>query len=76
MSLLIATGRLPYHQGLAKRSSLIAALQEEWRDIIATKSVLFSCAQLEKLELYLAPFCKLSETIDNMRSLSQRRRDH
>ena len=49
------------------------ALKEEWRDIIATKSALFAYTQLERptLEQYIATFCKLSETIDNMRSVYQ-----
>jgi len=72
MSLLIATGGVAFITNVfQKRSSFIAALKEEWRDIIAAKSVLFSYTQLEKptRELYLATFCKLSETIDNMRSV-------
>src|SRR5262245_15890604 len=74
MSLLIATGGVAYITNIyQKRSSFIAALKEEWRDIIAAKSVLFSCTQLERptLEIYLATFCRLSETIDNMRSVYQ-----
>ena len=74
MSLLIATGGVAYiTNAYQKRSNFIAALKEEWRDIIAAKSGLFSYTQLEKptLELYLATFCQLSETIDNMRSVYQ-----
>jgi hypothetical protein len=74
MSLLIATGGVAYITNIyQKRSSFIAALKEEWRDIIAAKSALFSFTQLERptLEIYLATFCKLSETIDNMRSVYQ-----
>ena len=72
MSLLIATGGVAYVANVyQKRSSFIEALKEEWRDIIAAKSALFSYTQLEQptLEHYLAAFCKLSETIDNMRSV-------
>ncbi|MBX9590118.1 MAG: hypothetical protein K2X43_12490 [Hyphomonadaceae bacterium] len=74
MSLLIATGGVAYVANIyQKRASFIAALKEEWRDIIAAKSALFSYTQLEKptLEQYLAAFCRLSETIDNMRSVYQ-----
>ncbi len=72
MSLLIATGGVAYITNMfQKRSSFVEALKEEWRDIIATKSALFSYTQLEKptLEQYLAAFCRLSESIDNMRSV-------
>lgn len=74
MSLLIATGGVAYVANVyQKRSSFIEALKEEWRDIIAAKSALFSYTQLERptLEQYLATFCRLSETIDNMRSVYQ-----
>jgi hypothetical protein len=74
MSLLIATGGVAYITNLfQKRSSFVEALKEEWRDIIATKSALFTYTQLErpKTEQYIATFCKLSETIDNMRSVYQ-----
>jgi hypothetical protein len=72
MSLLIATGGVAYITNIfQKRSSFVEALKEEWRDIIATKSALFAYTQLERptLEQYIATFCKLSETIDNMRSV-------
>jgi hypothetical protein len=72
MSLLLATGGVAFITNVyQKRSSFVDALKQEWRDIIAAKSVLFSYTQLEKptLEQYLETFCKLSETIDNMRSV-------
>jgi hypothetical protein len=72
MSLLIATGGVAYIANVyQRRQSFIEALKEEWRDIIATKSALFTYTQLERptTEQYLATFCKLSETIDNMRSV-------
>ena len=52
-----------------RRQSFIAALKEEWREIVQSKSALYAYTQLEKptVEQYLAAFCKLSETIDNMR---------
>jgi hypothetical protein len=74
MSLLIATGGVAYITNLfQKRSGFVEALKEEWRDIIATKSALFAYTQLERptAEQYIATFCKLSETIDNMRSVYQ-----
>src|SRR5262245_16523589 len=74
MSLLIATGGVAYITNIyQKRSSFVDALKEEWRDIIAAKSALFSYTQIERptLEQYLATFCRLSETIDNMRSVYQ-----
>ena len=74
MSLLIATGGVAYITNMfQKRSSFVEALKEEWRDIIATKSALFAYTQLERPspEQYIATFCKLSETIDNMRSVYQ-----
>ena len=72
MSLLIATGGVAYITNMfQKRSSFVEGLKEEWRDIIATKSALFAYTQLEKptLEQYIATFCRLSEAIDNMRSV-------
>jgi hypothetical protein len=74
MSLLIATGGVAYITNLfQKRASFVEALKEEWRDIITTKSALFAYTQLERPteEQYIATFCKLSETIDNMRSVYQ-----
>ena len=74
MSLLIATGGVAYVANIyQKRASFIDALKEEWRDIIAAKSAVFSYTQIDRptLDQYLAAFCKLSETIDNMRSVYQ-----
>lgn len=70
MSLLIATGGVAYLTNVyQKRSSFIDSLREEWRDIIQTKSALITFCELPKptSEAYLAAFCRLSETIDNMR---------
>jgi hypothetical protein len=72
MSLLIATGGVAYITNVfQKRHGFVEALKEEWRDIIATKSALFAYTQLERPtpEQYIATFCRLSETIDNMRSV-------
>jgi hypothetical protein len=74
MSLLIATGGVAYVANVyQKRASFIDALKEEWRDIIAAKSAVFTYTQLDRptLDQYLSAFCKLSETIDNMRSVYQ-----
>ena len=74
MSLLIATGGVAYITNVfQKRHSFVEALKEEWRDIIATKSALFAYTQIEQptTEQYIATFCNLSETIDNMRSVYQ-----
>jgi len=74
MSLLIATGGVAYITNMfQKRSSFVEGLKEEWRDIIATKSALFAYTQIEQptTEQYIETFCKLSETIDNMRSVYQ-----
>src|SRR5262245_27523813 len=56
MSQLIATGGVAYIANVdQKRASFIDALTEEWRDIIAAKSALFTYTQLERptLEQYL-----------------------
>lgn len=54
-----------------KRHSFIEALREEWRDIIKAKSALFAFTQIEMptQQDYVAAFCTISETIDNMRSV-------
>lgn len=54
-----------------KRHSFIEALREEWRDIIKAKSALFAFTQIERptQQDYVAAFCAISETIDNMRSV-------
>ena len=54
-----------------RRQSFVAALKEEWRDILKAKSALYAYTQLDRptLEQYLEAFCILSETIDNMRTV-------
>ena len=80
MSLLIATGGVAFITNVfQKRSSFIAALKEEWRDIIAAKSVLFSYTQLEKPTARALSRNLLQAVRDNRQhalGLSQRRRDH
>src|SRR4029078_9985436 len=74
MSLLIATGGVAYVTNVfQKRHSFVEELKEEWRDIIATKCSLCAYTQIEQrtTEQYIATFCNLSETIDNMRSVYQ-----
>ena len=72
MALLIATGGVAHITNVFQhRSSFVAALREEWREIIEAKSALFTFTQMERptLDQYLETFCKLSETIDNMRTV-------
>lgn len=54
-----------------KRQQFINALKEEWRDIIRSKSALYTFTQLAKPtgDDYLRAFCSISETIDNMRTV-------
>ena len=70
MSLLLATGGVAYVTNVfQKRNSFIDSLKTEWRDIVATKSTVFAFTQIDRPteEQYMWAFCKLSETIDNMR---------
>jgi hypothetical protein len=71
MSLRIAAEGVGFVTTLSKRSSVLAALKEEWRDRLAARSALSSYTQLEKptLDHYLASFCRRSETIDNIGSV-------
>lgn len=72
MALLIATGGVAHITNVFQhRSSFISALREEWREIVEAKSALFTFTQIERptIEQYLATFCRLSETIDNMRTV-------
>ena len=52
-----------------KRSKFVASLEEEWRGIVRTKSALFTFCEKPYVSTddYLAAFCRISETIDNMR---------
>jgi len=54
-----------------KRALFLNALKEEWRNIVQAKSSLFSYTQIEKpdREDYFVAFCRISETIDNMRAV-------
>ncbi len=52
-----------------KRSKFLERLEEEWRGIVRTKSALYSFCEKPNAspDDYLAAFCRISETIDNMR---------
>jgi hypothetical protein len=52
-----------------KRSKFVESLEEEWRGIVRTKSALYTFCekQYASTDDYLAAFCRISETIDNMR---------
>lgn len=52
-----------------KRSKFVESLEEEWRGIVRTKSQLYAfCARPDvSLDDYISAFCRISETIDNMR---------
>lgn len=52
-----------------KRNKFVASLEEEWRGMVRTKSALFAYCEktFPTADDYIAAFCKISETIDNMR---------
>ena len=52
-----------------KRSKFIESLEEEWRGMVRTKSALYTFCEkpYPSTDDYLAAFCRISETIDNMR---------
>lgn len=70
MSLLIATGGVAYISNIfQKRSKFVESLEEEWRNIVRTKSVLMNYCEkpYHSTDDYLAAFSRISETIDTMR---------
>ena len=70
MSLLIATGGVAYLSNIfQKRSKFVESLEEEWRNIVRTKSVLLNTCEKPYLATddYLTAFNRISETIDTMR---------
>lgn len=70
MSLLIATGGVAYISNIfQKRSKFVESLEEEWRNIVRTKSVLLNYCEKTYLSTddYLTAFSRISETIDTMR---------
>lgn len=54
-----------------KRQSFLAALKDEWRDIVKAKSALVAYTQREQptRDDYMTAFLAISETIDNMRTV-------
>jgi hypothetical protein len=70
MSLVLVTVVAAYLANVfQKRSKFIERLEEEWRGIVRTKSALYAyCEKHDPTpDDYLAAFCRISETIDNMR---------
>lgn len=70
MSLLIATLAAAYLANVfQKRSTFVASLEREWRNIVSTKSRLFRYCETKEPthDDYLSAYCMLSETIDTMR---------
>lgn len=72
MSLVLVTVVAAYLANVfQKRSLFLNSLKEEWRNIVKAKSALYTYTQLDTpdLEKYLAAFCAISESIDNMRAV-------
>jgi hypothetical protein len=70
MSLVLVTVVAAYLANVfQKRSKFVERLEEEWRGIVRTKSALYTFAEKQNPnpDDYLAAFCRISETIDNMR---------
>jgi hypothetical protein len=70
MSLLFATGGVAYLTNVfQKRSKFVESLEEEWRNIVKTKSVLLNYCNkpYHSTDDYLIAFSRISETIDTMR---------
>jgi len=70
MSLLLATGGVAYLTNVfQKRSTFVGGLEEEWRNIVRTKSALLTYCEkpYHGTDDYLAAFSRISETIDTMR---------
>lgn len=72
MSLVLVTVVAAYLANVfQKRSLFLTSLKEEWRNIVKAKSALYTYTQLDKPDQaqYLAAFCAISESIDNMRAV-------
>jgi hypothetical protein len=70
MSLVLVTVVAAYLANVfQKRSKFLERLEEEWRGIVRTKSALYSFCEKQNAspDDYLVAFCRISETIDNMR---------
>jgi hypothetical protein len=72
MSLVLVTVVAAYLANIfQKRSQFLNSLKEEWRDIVKAKSALFTYTQFEAAnrDEYFIAYCRISETIDNMRAV-------
>ncbi len=72
MSLVLVTVVAAYLANVfQKRTMFLNSLKEEWRNIVKAKSMLYAYTQLEKPDQaqYLAAFCAISESLDNMRAV-------
>jgi hypothetical protein len=72
MSLLIATGGVAYISNMyQRRQAFLDSLKAEWRDIIAAKTamLIFMHKPAPTHDEYVTAYTRLSETIDNMRSV-------
>ncbi|MGL4397756.1 MAG: hypothetical protein ACRCS9_14545 [Hyphomicrobium sp.] len=70
MSLLLATGGVAYLTNVfQKRSKFVESLEEEWRNIVRTKSVLLNYCErpYHSTDDYLIAYNRISETLDTMR---------
>jgi hypothetical protein len=70
MSLVLVTVVAAYLANVfQKRSKFLERLEEEWRGIVRTKSALYPFCEKQNASTddYLVAFCRISETIDNMR---------
>lgn len=70
MALLIATLAAAYLANVfQKRASFVTALEDEWRNIVRTKSALFAfCEKPDpSADDYIIAYCRVSEVIDTMR---------
>ena len=58
-----------------KRSKFVESLEEEWRNIVKTKSALYTFCETPypSTDDYLAAACRISETIDTMRIVYKNR---
>ncbi len=52
-----------------KRSKFVESLEEEWRGIVRTKNALYAFSEksFPTTDDYITAFCRISETLDNMR---------